>query len=141
MAKASEITEEVTLRYVPHEFEPVDMLDFIQLEGFEKGWRRLKLTDEDMRVLRALIAAAPAAAPVVKGTGGLRKIRFRDPKSNRGKSAGYRICYAYFEPYGIAILMQIYPKSRKDSLTMAECNEIKQELATFEQSLKDRPLS
>jgi mRNA-degrading endonuclease RelE of RelBE toxin-antitoxin system len=140
MAKASEITEEVTLRYASHEFKPVDMLDFIQLEGFKRGWRRAKLTDEDAQVLRTMIAAAPAMPPVVKGTGGLRKIRFKDPKSNRGKSAGYRICYAYLEPYRIVLLMQIYRKSRKDNLTTAECNAIKEELEQLERSLKANPL-
>lgn len=140
-AKASEITEEVTIRYATHEFKPLEMLDFIQLDGFEKGWRRLRLTEDDMKALRTLIAAAPAVPPVVKGTGGLRKIRFKDPKSNRGKSGGYRVCYAYFEAYGVALLMQIYPKNRKDNLTMAECNEIKEELELFGKLMEERPLT
>lgn len=141
MAKASEITEKVTLRYAAHEFDPVEVLDFVQLEGFEKSWRRQKLTDEDLRVLRAMIAAAPSSPPVIKGTGGLRKIRYRDPKSNRGKRSGHRICYAYFEAFGIILLVAIYPKNRKDDLTQSECNNIKQQLGEFERSLANRSLT
>ena len=140
MAKASEITEQVTLRYVTHELEPLEQLDFIHLEGFQKQWRRLKLTEEDMRVLRTIIAAGPTMAPVVSGTGGLRKFRFSDPRSNRGKRAGFRVCYAYFADHGIALLVQIYPKNRKDDLTKAECNAIRDELEAFERALEAQPL-
>ena len=140
MAKASDITGKVTLRYASHEFEPVEMMDFIQLDGFKRSWQRLKLTEEDLWVLRTMIAAAPLLPPVVPGTGGLRKIRFKDPKSNRGKSGGYRVCYAYFNGFGIVLLMAIYRKGRKDNLTKSECNNIREELGAFEQSLQQKPL-
>ena len=140
MAKASEITEKVTIEYAPHEFEPVEMLDFIQLDGFKRAWRRLALTDEDQKVLRLMISMSPARAPIVSGTGGLRKFRFVDPKSNRGKSGGYRVCYAYFSTQGIVLLVRIYAKNQKDNLSRAECNEIKGEIEKFERQLNVSPL-
>jgi hypothetical protein len=141
MAKASEITEEVTVHYAAHEFEPLEMLDFIQLDGFKRSWRRLGLTDLDLKALRTMIATAPGIAPVIQGTGGLRKFRFKDPKSNRGKSGGYRVCYAYFESHGIALLVQIYPKSRKDDLSASERRNIKEQLEQFGHLLERKPLS
>lgn len=88
-----------------------------------------------------MIAAAPESGSIIRGTGGLRKLRFQDPKSNKGKSGGYRVCYAYFEPYGIALLVQIYPKKSKRNLTAAECNQIREQLELFQQQLEKQPLS
>ena len=51
-------------------------MSFIQLSGFATNWARMKLTDEDLRSLEAAILAAPDAMPVMRGSGGLRKIRF-----------------------------------------------------------------
>jgi mRNA-degrading endonuclease RelE of RelBE toxin-antitoxin system len=139
-AKASEITEEVTIQYASHEFDPIEIADFIRMPSFNTAWNRLKLTALDMRVLQTMIAMAPVGPPVIKGTGGVRKIRFADPKSNRGKSGGYRVCYAYFEECRIVLLMQIYPKNRKDNLTKFECNQIRRQLGIFETSLQNKPL-
>jgi hypothetical protein len=46
---------------------------FIQLDGFTSDWRDLKLGDDDLRRLENAILARPEGAPVIPGTGGLRK--------------------------------------------------------------------
>jgi len=49
---------------------------FKYLAGFVREWERLGLTDEDLQELELIILADPEAAPVIAGTGGLRKLRF-----------------------------------------------------------------
>lgn len=139
-AKASALTERVSLSYASHEFEPAELLNFVRLDGFTQDWKRLRLTDQDMKALRVLIATAPLTAPVIRGTGGLRKVRFSPPKSHRGKSSGVRVCYAYYPAYCIVLLTHAYPKNRKDDLSPAECVAIRKALKGFERRLGKGPL-
>lgn len=116
------------------------MLDFIQMDGFRRNWRRLKLTPLDMQALQVMIATAPDRAPLIARTGGLRKLRFASRGASRGKSSGLRICYAYFSKHGIVLLVRVYAKNRQENLSARECNEIKKQLEAFEKSLDDHPL-
>jgi hypothetical protein len=75
-------------------------LSLIQLSEFRNNWNRLKLTDDDLRRLEAEILIDPESPPVMRGTGGLRKMRFAPPSSGGGKSGGIRVCYAYFPEFG-----------------------------------------
>ena len=51
------------------------------------------LGEEARRVMEAAIVAAPDAAPVIRGTGGIRKLRWAG--SGRGKRGGVRTIYFY----------------------------------------------
>ena len=64
---------------------------FIQTDEFVKNWKRLGLNDDDMRRLELEILKNPQAGNVIKGTGGLRKLRFAF--DDKGKSGSVRICY------------------------------------------------
>ena len=37
---------------------------------------------------------------MIQGTGGLRKMRFAAPGSQRGKSKSFRVCYVDFTEFG-----------------------------------------
>jgi hypothetical protein len=67
----------------------------------------------------------PKGHPVVKGTGGLRKIRFSPTGTPHGKSGSHRACYVYYEEFGIVLLVTAYPKNRKDDLSAADRNTIR----------------
>jgi hypothetical protein len=140
-AKASAVTERIAVKYCKHEFpDPVDLVTFVRLGNFTSKWKRLRLDDLDMKVMRGMIAAAPKSAPVVPGTGGVRKIRFGRHSSNRGKSAGVRVCYAYFEGCSLVLLIGVYAKNQKADLSAAERRDLKKEIQEFEKSLESGPL-
>ena len=82
----------------------MEELSFIQLSAFSKNWKRLGLTDDDLRVLESAIQNGPTTPPVMKGTGGLRKIRFAPLSHGGGKSGGARACYAYFPDFALVYL-------------------------------------
>jgi hypothetical protein len=69
---------------------------------------------------------SPEGAPVVQGTGGLRKLRFAPARWNTGTSGATRVCYAYFGDYGIVLLVYVYDKHQKDTLTDAEKKVIRE---------------
>lgn len=124
-----------TLVYRSHQFEPEDMLGFIELKPFTRDWEGLKLTVEDLFVLQAAICAGPKVNPVIRGTGGLRKMRFAPHHWKTGKSGALRVCYAYFELYSIVLLVNVYPKSMKDDLSAEERKAIRKLLEHIEDSL------
>jgi hypothetical protein len=98
-----------TLIYPDFVFKPEDWLRFVQFDHFVAHWKTLGLGDDDLRALEVAIMAAPAAAPVVAGTGGLRKLRFAPPRWNTG-----------IPEYAVVTLATVYAKNRKDNLTPAE---------------------
>ncbi len=83
-----------------------------------------------------MIANSPAGAPVMAGTGGLRKIRFAAKGSGGGKSGGVRVCYAYFPRYGLVYLCAVYPKSGKANLSAAEKAAYRQIIEWFDRYLR-----
>jgi hypothetical protein len=92
----------------------------MQVEMFVTKWRRLKLTDEDLQALEALIEKNPAAGPVVTGTGGLRKIRFAPPSWNTGKSGATRVCYVYVVRAKVCGLITVFAKNEQANLNAKE---------------------
>lgn len=79
-------------------------------------------TDADLTALHMRIMAGPASPPVVRRTGGLRKMRFSPPSWNVGKSGALRVCYSYYQTFGHVLLIAVYPKTEKDSLSDEEAD-------------------
>ena len=91
-------------------------VEFIESRGFRDEWKRLKLEDKDLWAVQAMIGAGPTSAPVVSGTGGLRKLRFAPPRTS-GRRKWYRICYVYFQTPAVVLLVVAYAKNEMDDLS------------------------
>ena len=91
---------------------------FFSTLEFDKQWKRMGLDDEDRRKLENEIAENPSIGAVMKGTGGLRKVRYAP--EGRGKSGGSRVLYVDFVVLERIYLVYAYPKNEKDSITSAE---------------------
>ena len=98
--------------------------EFIILPEFDKQWKAMNLTDDDLRRLEDLILENPELGDVMQGTGGLRKLRFSF--SDRGKSGSRGVCYINIVRKEKIFLITAYPKNVKDNLSKAERNNIKQ---------------
>jgi hypothetical protein len=68
---------------------------FVELSPFRK-YREGYLTDDEYRELQIVLMQNPEAGDVIKGTGGLRKIRFGDARRRSGKRSGLRVIYYYW---------------------------------------------
>jgi hypothetical protein len=95
---------------------------FVQPASFAADWKGLGLTDEDLRALENLILDRPNAGAVMRGTGGIRKMRFAPPSWNTGKSGATRVCYIVFAEVAAVYWLAIFAKSEKANLTLAERN-------------------
>ena len=93
------------------------------MKHFTKKWLDLGFTDDDLLELQQLLLDNPKAGDVMKGTGGLRKVRFALP--NRGKSGSVRVCYIDIEGVLEIHLIDVFSKNEKDNLTKSERNSIK----------------
>ena len=128
----------LTLRYPQHLLTPEDFVRFVEIPPFSAHWKKLGLSDDDLLMLQAGIMAAPLQGDVVRGTGGLRKLRFAKEGSGRGKSGGCRVYYCYLEEFSSVLLLAAYEKSRKEDLSMPERLAIKQVVERIVLILKSR---
>lgn len=109
---------------------------FVELRQFTRAWHDLGLRDKDLVILQNLIMASPEAAPIVPGTGGLRKTRFAPASWRTGKRGATRVCYAFFKDCSIVVLVTIYSKLAQENLSSNECKIIKQLLAEIREELE-----
>ncbi|MBQ3492762.1 MAG: type II toxin-antitoxin system RelE/ParE family toxin [Clostridia bacterium] len=107
---------------------------FVELPIFRSKWERLGLTEADLVRLQTALLADPKVGAVMRGTGGIRKMRFSFEK--RGKSGGVRVIYIDFEVHEKIFLITAYTKNEKDNLSDAECNELKQLIKILEEQLE-----
>jgi hypothetical protein len=128
------------VRFSKPNLRPEELLHFVELRAFTDAWDNfLGLSDDDLLALQVLIMKQPKAAPIVKGTGGLRKVRFA--RDGSGKRGGIRVCYVYFEEFGVVLLVHAYAKNRKDDLSAAEKKSIQKLIQEVEVLLKKRKSS
>ena len=76
---------------------------------------KLLLPDEEYRKFQNVLILNPKSGKLIKGSGGLRKIRWSI--SGKGKSGGVRVIYYYVMKEEIILMLLIYPKSERDDLT------------------------
>ena len=95
--------------------------EFIILPEFEKCWKHMGLTDNDLKRVQSELLLSSQDNPVMQGTGGLGSIR---------------IVYVDFVVYETIYLISAYPKNEKDNLSKAEQNAIKSLIEKLETQLK-----
>src|SRR4051812_37977074 len=130
MARKKPIDESVPL--------PIhQIVTFIEAKTFTDAWHDLGLPDESLRELQLLVMLDPQKAPVISGTGGLRKLRFAPRAWAVGKRGALRVCYAAFPDYHVVLLVLVYAKNEKDTLTPSEKKTIREFLERVRQGLAE----
>jgi len=108
--------------------------EFIYTPKFDKEWNRLGLSDYDLSLLEAYLLENPEAGKIIKGTGGIRKLRWILP--NAGKSGGIRILYVDFIFSEIIAMFDLFPKDEKENLTNTEKAILKQVVKAIGEELR-----
>lgn len=72
------------------------------------------LADDEYSALQEHLCEHPEAGDMVRGSGGVRKLRWRRPGS--GKSGGVRVCYHARAKSGRMLMLVIYAKGAQDSI-------------------------
>jgi len=101
------------------------MRSFVESRVFTARLRDY-LDDETYSALQQELLAAPDKGAVIPGCGGLRKLRFADPKRGKGKRGGVRVIYLHIPEAERIDLLAIYGKDEKDDLTKDEKKILRQ---------------
>lgn len=78
------------------------------------------MDDDEYRALQHVLMENPDMGELIQGTGGFRKLRWRDPRRGKGKRGGLRIIYYHFAKDAQIWLFTLYGKNEADDLTVAE---------------------
>ncbi|MBC8228200.1 type II toxin-antitoxin system RelE/ParE family toxin [bacterium] len=73
------------------------------------------LTEDEYRKLQTVLVNRPDAALIMKGSGGLRKMRWS--MKGRGKRGGVRVIYYWVVEEERLLMLFMYPKAKQDDLT------------------------
>ena len=73
--------------------------------------------------MQAFLTLRPDAGSVMKGTGGMRKLRWAG--SGRGKRGGLRVIYYWWVKTERISLLMVYPKNEQDDLTADQLKQLK----------------
>ena len=90
---------------------------FVETSDFTRHLRS-HLDDDDYAALQAFLSAHPDAGDLIRGSGGIRKIRWGS--RGRGKRGGIRIIYYWLVAEDRVYLLTLCGKGVKDDLTRAE---------------------
>lgn len=105
------------LRYPKHVLKPEDLLHFIYDDGFLSDCEEIDLREDDIAAIEIAIMAGLSRAPVIQGTGGLRKLRFVPERWNTGKSGAARVLFVYFADVWSVMMVAAYKKSEYDNIS------------------------
>jgi len=84
------------------------------------------LTDEDYAALQQALIRNAEAGPVIRGSGGVRKLRWA--ATGRGKRGGYRVIYFPCRAKGEIRMLTIYPKNVADEIPSHVLKQIRDEI-------------
>ena len=101
------------------------LLTFVETTVFTKRIIALGL-EESLRPLQHELLLNPEAGDVEPGTGGLRKIRMRDPGRGKGKRGGARVHYLWVKHRDRIYLIFVYGKNESATLTAEQKRQLRQ---------------
>jgi hypothetical protein len=96
---------------------------FVETPIFTKVIERL-VSDEDYRGLQIALMLRPEQGPVIRGGGGLRKVRWARPGG--GKSGGLRVIYYWAAAEEAFYMLYAYAKNEQGDLTAAQTRALGQ---------------
>ena len=91
---------------------------FVETPIFTKEVRDV-ISDDDYRSIQTAIMLRPEQGAVIRGTGGIRKIRWSG--KGHGKRGGLRLIYYWDKKSETVYMLYVYPKNRQEDLTPEQC--------------------
>ena len=89
-------------------------MEFVETPIFTSQVKQL-LSDEEYRGLQLALALRPEQGAVIRGGGGLRKLRWK--QRGTGKRGGLRVIYYWITAEETIYMLFIYRKTRQGDLT------------------------
>jgi len=96
--------------------------EIVETPAYLAAAARAGMTEDDRTTVADFIAANPQAGDLIKGSGGVRKVRVAKPGA--GKSGGWRVLTAYVSDTVAVLLVTVYGKNQRGNVSKAEVNEM-----------------
>ena len=100
---------------------------------YDRAIRKL-LGEKARNEMEESIVADPGAAPVIRGTGGIHKLRWAG--SRRGKRGGIRTVYFYHAGPGAIYLLTAYAKADREDLTPVDTKALSRMVAAVKKETR-----
>jgi hypothetical protein len=110
------------MAYTRH-MDTVAPVTVIETPSFLRDAKSL-MDDEEREKLVAFLAYNPNAGDVLKGAGGVRKVRWA--RKGEGKSAGFRVIFFFHSGNIPLFALNIFAKNDRANITQAERNALKE---------------
>ena len=104
-------------------------VEFVFLPSFERSAAGL-LSEEDIRELEQTLLREPRKGAVMRGTGGVRKVRAAT--EGRGQSGSTRVVYLYVEAREKIYFLLCFPKNEQANLTPEQARRVRALVAQLE---------
>ncbi len=102
---------------------PSSLQAVAELPQFIRDAEAFGLLEKERTAIVETIARNPRQGDVIRGSGGLRKVRFA--AHGKGKSGGYRVITGYFGPEVPVYLIAILSKRDRSNFSAAEIAEFR----------------
>jgi len=112
---------------------------FVEAPAFSR-YRDDYLDDEGFADLQLNLASNPEAGDLVPGAGGIRKLRWKDPRRKKGKRGGLRVIYYCFLSDEEIWLLTLYDKDEAADLGKSEKDLLRRALEAERAARKGRDL-
>jgi len=111
-------------------------IEVVETVTYQRKAEKL-LTTEEQSSLITMLATDPECGVLVKGTGGVRKVRFAT--GGRGKSGSVRVVYFFHDLQMPLFLLTVFAKNKKANLSQAERNALKKLTASLVREFGGKP--
>jgi hypothetical protein len=101
------------------------LITVAETRAFQRKVAQL-LSETEKTGLIAYLSVHPGAGVLIKGTGGMRKLRWA--RSGRGKSGGVRVVYYFHSQEMPLYLLALFGKNEKANLSMEEKNYLSRQV-------------
>ena len=105
------------------------LFGFRETHRFTKRMTNL-LSDGEYAKLQNDLCNEPQIGAIIKGSGGIRKMRWSF--GNRGKRGGARVIYYWAVGREKIFMLDIYAKNEREELTQTEIKELRRIVEEFE---------
>jgi len=110
---------------------------FVEAPAFAR-FRDGYLDDDGFAELQRYLASNPEAGDMVPGGGGIRKLRWKDPRRGKGRRGGLRVIYYCFLSEQEIWLLTLYDKDESADLTKDEREQLRRALEAERAARKAR---
>lgn len=97
------------------------LVSVVETDAYLSKARKI-MSEAEMEAVVLRISANPMAGDVIRGTGGLRKLRI--PLEGRGKRGGGRVVYWFYNEGYPAILLWAFAKNEADDLSAGQRKQL-----------------